>query len=152
MKQLTAYIIAKKMLPEQDVIILETNVVYFNLSDARETAQGKHIFKLLLPHPQDGTGIIVESDADMFEQFYQAYPRKVGKKNALKSWTRIKVTPELFTKIMTALEIVKKTNQWQDIQYVPHPATWLNQERWEDEVETPRSKPLPASDSKYEGI
>lgn len=151
MKQLKAYIIAKEMLPEKDVIILETNVVYFNLADARETAQGKHVFMVNLPHPQDGTGIIIESDADLFDQFWAAYHRHIAKKNALKSWTRLKVTTELFTKIMTALEAVKRTQQWQDVQYVPHPATWLNQERWEDEVDASRPKVLP-SDDKYAGL
>lgn len=139
------------MLPEQDVIILDTNVVYFNLADARETAKEKHIFKILIPHPQDGTGIIVESDTDMFDQFWAVYPRHIAKKNALKSWTRLKVTPELFVKIMGALEVVKRTQQWQDPQYIPHPATWLNQERWEDEVETSVKKVLP-SDDKYAGL
>jgi len=27
----------------------------------------------------------------------------------------------------------KKLIQWQDPSYIPHPSTWLNQERWEDE-------------------
>ena len=77
-----------------------------------------------------------ESEPDaLFVAFYNAYPRKVGRPNALKAWKKYKVDAELATKIMASLEEHKKMKQWQTKEYVPHPATWLNQERWNDEVE-----------------
>lgn len=98
---------------------------------------------------------LVDQDAaknapdEKFETFWKAYPRRIAKKNALKVWTRLKVDDELFARIMAALEVAKKTRQWQDVQYVPHPTTWLNGERWNDEVKVAGTPP---SNEKYSGI
>lgn len=86
---------------------------------------------------------------ELFTAFYQAYPRKVGKPNALKAWKKFKVDAELAVKIMASLDAHKQTKQWRDKQYIPHPATWLNQERWNDEVDTPNAVP---SDPDFQGI
>jgi hypothetical protein len=70
--------------------------------------------------------------AERFEEFWQAYPRKVGKPAALKAWKRIRnATPE------TVIAGVQPwSSSWTamktDIKFVPHPATWLNDRRWED--------------------
>ncbi len=48
-----------------------------------------------------------------FEQFWQAYPKKVGKKDALKAFERAKPTAELFSKMLEAIEIAKKSPGWQ---------------------------------------
>ena len=70
-----------------------------------------------------------------FEQFWEAYPRKVGKKTAKISWGKIKPDDGLLEKILIAVEKQKKSKQWQQTQFIPNPSTWLNQERWKDEVE-----------------
>ena len=38
--------------------------------------------------------------------------------------------------MLEAIEKHKASSQWQKDggQFIPHPATWLNQERWEDEI------------------
>ena len=69
-----------------------------------------------------------------FEIFWKAYPKKIGKAPALKVWLKLKSDDALITNILSALEIQKKTAQWQDQQYIPYPTTWLNQQRWNDEV------------------
>jgi hypothetical protein len=68
-----------------------------------------------------------------FDQFWAAYPRKVGKKTAMKSFSKVNVPLET---ILTALEQHKKSDQWRkdNGQFIPHPATWLNNERWADEL------------------
>lgn len=68
-----------------------------------------------------------------FEQFWSAYPRKVGKQKAQEAFEKINVPIET---LLQALEEQKSTPQWTKDggQYIPHPATWLNQARWEDEV------------------
>ncbi len=76
-------------------------------------------------------------DDEKFKMFWEAYPKKEARKVALKSWQRLKATDELFGKIMIALEKHKLTRQWRDKQYIPLATTWLNQERWEDEIEPP---------------
>ena len=68
-----------------------------------------------------------------FEQFWKLYPRKAGKGQALKSWTTICNRPP--KKRPTWLEIKKalhdqiKSELWKD-KVIPHPSTWLNQNRW----------------------
>ncbi len=75
-----------------------------------------------------------------FEKFYSMYPRKVGKQAALRAWLKIKPDPSLVEKILQSLNLHCKSEQWQNRQYIPHPATWLNQHRWEDEVVIQESK------------
>lgn len=71
-----------------------------------------------------------------FEEFWKQYPRKVGKGDARKKWMRIEPNDELFHRILSAVEAAKKSEQWQrdNGQFIPHPATWLNQGRWDDEL------------------
>lgn len=83
----------------------------------------------------------------LFETFWKKYPRKINKKNALKIWERLKVDQSLYLIIDKALDVQMETEQWKNPQYIPHPATWLNGERWNDEVEV---KTLP--NNKYQGL
>ena len=70
-----------------------------------------------------------------FEAFWKLYPRKIAKKSALKAW--LKVEPESVPIIMHALPDHVASDQWTKDggRFIPHPATWLNAERWLDEVE-----------------
>lgn len=74
---------------------------------------------------------------DQFTLFWKAYPNKKAKPNALKAWKKIKLTPELMKKIMAGLDKAKSSLSWKkdNGQFIPHPATWLNAKRWEDEYE-----------------
>lgn len=73
---------------------------------------------------------------DWFDDFWEMYPKKVVKKLAKKAWEKIKPDQALKEKIMQALRRHCKTWDWQkqDGTFVPYPATWLNQERWNDIV------------------
>ena len=72
-----------------------------------------------------------------FDEFWQAYPRKESKQSAVKAFNKIKPNTDLVAVMINALEIQKKSEQWQKDkgQFIPHPSTWLNQRRWEDELE-----------------
>lgn len=71
---------------------------------------------------------------ERFDRFWEAYPRKTGKGNARKLFAKLKPSEELLEKMLKAIEAAKQSPQWQRDggQYIPYPATWLNQERWED--------------------
>ena len=76
-------------------------------------------------------------DADeAFDAFWAVYPRKVGKGAARKSFD--KLPRDVWPKLVPAVEAQKQSRQWQRDggQFVPHPATWLNQGRWDDEPES----------------
>ena len=87
------------------------------------------------------TSSLSNKQAEQFNQFWQAYPKKIGKGAAEKSWNKIKPDKELFEKMIAAVEAAKKSRQWlkDDGQYIPNPSTWLNQQRWEDELNTATS-------------
>ena len=88
-----------------------------------------------------------EVDED-FKVFWSAWPKKVKKKDAVRAFKKIHGNVSLDT-IIKAVEQHKKGEQWKkdDGQFIPHPATWLNGDQWEDELVT-HSHEQP---SKYDG-
>ena len=83
-----------------------------------------------------------------FERFWQAYPRKVGKQAARRAFARADVSLQ---RLLEALEQQKADPQWQreNGRYIPHPVTWLNQGRWEDE---PAGAPAPCERFRVESL
>lgn len=71
---------------------------------------------------------------DEFETFWKAYPRKIAKAEARKAWKQTEgIRPEI-QKLISAVTIACKTEQWikNNGTFIPHAATWLRGERWED--------------------
>lgn len=77
----------------------------------------------------------------LFERFWEAYPKKTAKLEAEKAFIKLNVNDGLLDTMLTALE--KQSSQWQQMQYIPYPATWLNGRRWEDELESSGGQPKP---------
>lgn len=75
-------------------------------------------------------------EADDFDRFWQAYPKKVGKQAARKAFHRVKTPVE---SLLRAISEQKRSDQWSRDggRFVPNPATWLNQGRWEDDLGPP---------------
>lgn len=73
---------------------------------------------------------------DLFPKFWTLYPNKKGKAAAEKAWKKLKVTDDLFTLIAQGLAKQCASQAWlkDSGQFIPHPATWLNGKRWEDEI------------------
>ena len=69
-----------------------------------------------------------------FDIFYKAYPKKVNKKEAIAAWN--KATLPCIGIILSAIERQKKSDQWinDNGKYIPYPASWINKERWDDEL------------------
>ena len=84
---------------------------------------------------------------DHFEQFWKAYPKKVGKTAAEKAFKKLKVNSDLLGTMLNAIEIQKQSKQWQDKQFIPNPSTWLNQKRYEDETEDEQKEVLKQTDT-----
>ena len=78
-----------------------------------------------------------------FELFWSAYPNKKSKKEAEVKFKRIDFKKHTFESIMSSLEKQKQSQDWikNGGQYVPMPTTWINQERWADEVQAPVQQP-----------
>jgi hypothetical protein len=67
-----------------------------------------------------------------FENFWSVYPRKINRAVALKAFEKATRKTEADL-IITAVRGYKFAD---DEQFIPHPATWLNQERWIDGTPT----------------
>lgn len=71
-----------------------------------------------------------------FDRFWLSYPRKTGKGAAWAWWKRHKPSEELTVLMIASVGDQSRSDQWQRDggQYIPHPRTWLSQERWTDEA------------------
>lgn len=76
-----------------------------------------------------------------FEEFWEAYPKKKAKPNAEKSWKKLNPDLPLKVKILKDIQKQKNTEDWkkQNGQFTPYPATYINQERWNDEDSKPNN-------------
>jgi hypothetical protein len=70
-----------------------------------------------------------------FDGFWKEYPKKRGRGAAEKAFNQLNPTDELFQKLIEAVKKQKSWPEWvkENGQYIPHPATWLRQGRWDDE-------------------
>ena len=66
-----------------------------------------------------------------FSKFWEAYPKKKNRKDALNAFRKVKAPLE---KLLTALERQKRSREWnkENGAFIPYPATWLNGEQWEN--------------------
>ena len=105
-------------------------------------------YHLLMGRGFDTTRVVVQTPDNtkedtkeiydqIFEKFWKIYPRKVAKKQAAKIFKKIqeKDHKNLLKGVVLFGEEKKNT----DIQYIPHPSTWLNQERWMDYLDKDNS-------------
>jgi hypothetical protein len=80
-----------------------------------------------------------------FESFWSGCQKKVGKPAALKAWQKMRkenrttlTGEQLLERYNSIVEM--ETKERGTAQYVPHPATWINQDRWDDDVIEPIKK------------
>lgn len=89
-----------------------------------------------------------------FDKFWEIYPKKKDKARAFKTWLKLKPNDELFNTIMTAVKEQAQSDQWQkdDGQYIPYPSTWLNGERWNDEIKKAVHITPPPKEEEYKPV
>ena len=76
-----------------------------------------------------------------FARWYSHYPLKKGKKPAYEAWKKAKGMPDVDTMISTIqLQIENDRQYGGETKFIPYPATYLNQERWNDELEHGRKQ------------
>lgn len=105
-----------------------------SVSEARAEAEAKNNNP---PTPRK------RGSADGFDDFWSLYPRKENKAKAAQAFARIRPDAEMLSAILAALRKQAASEQWtrDGGQYIPHPTTWLNGRRWEDqppEIAAPR--------------
>lgn len=88
---------------------------------------------LLVPEEPDPVVVPDPIEAE-FTGFWDAYPRKVGKKDAAKAYRAARKTATV-EEISAGLRAQLPDLRTRGSAYVPHPATWLRQGRWADDPE-----------------
>ena len=86
-------------------------------------------YQVVIPETERETETYTETETDSFTEFWSKYPKKVGKDKALSAWK--KKSPKL-NDVLFALTWQIESQQWQK-GYIPNPATYLNEGRWQDE-------------------
>lgn len=79
-----------------------------------------------------------------FDDFWKVYPRKTSKGQAKRAWTAAAKKadpPQILEALQSQIDTWRR--EARQPEYIPHPATWLNGERWLDE---PPDKPKTASE------
>jgi DNA-binding transcriptional MocR family regulator len=104
-----------------------------------ESTRTSHSFESVIEPKKNSANAKPEKKAEpiqdgSFDVFWKFYPKKAGKKDARKAWA--KVEPDKHPEIMQSLAKHRGCIGWvkDDGQFIPNAATWLNAERWEDEV------------------
>ena len=69
-----------------------------------------------------------------FDLFWAQYPKKVGKQAAQKAFRNAQNRPRI-DDLLKAIDRARLSEQWRKDggQFIPNPATWLNQGRWDDQ-------------------
>ena len=75
-------------------------------------------------------------NAEGFEEFYAAYPRKDAKKAAMRAWNALKPSQEVRGAILAAIKHQGLAQR--EKRFIPLPASFLNGERWNDEAKQGR--------------
>jgi hypothetical protein len=77
------------------------------------------------------------SPQSLFLIFWECYPLKVKKPKALAAFLKLKPGRALLDRMLEAIDRQKQSRAWRkdNGQFIPHPATWLNNRQWEDRMQ-----------------
>ncbi len=86
-------------------------------------------------HKKNSRAASEDSLPEGFEEFWAVYPRHTARGRAERAWRNLK--PDVATRILIleALSLWKDSEAWKvdNGRYIPYPANWLNDRRWEDD-------------------
>ncbi len=73
---------------------------------------------------------------DYAEIFWEAYPRRVAKKEAMKALSAVRKANEVpFEILISAVRAFSRAMEGREMRFVPHPATWIRAGRWDDDLD-----------------
>lgn len=93
--------------------------------------------------PSEESSLVVEV-VDEFEMFWARYPRRVAKPAAVRAWSKLSREDRVHVLDSIDAQVDYWARTVTDMRFIPHPATWLNQRRFDDELPTEmHNKPAP---------
>jgi hypothetical protein len=104
--------------------------------------------------PKRAGYVMVPEDDPQWLKFWNAYPKRVAKKEARKAWARLRPSPVDVERMLIALAWQTQQPAWlkNGGAYVPYPASWLNAERWDDEPPEPPDGHTSTAPKSLQGI
>lgn len=96
----------------------------------------ENINKININKKEISKNICASDDAQtqLFDDFWNIYPRKKDKKRVYSFWVKNKIQEKLELIKQDILNRLKSDQQWKNIQFIPYPLTYLRNERWQDEI------------------
>jgi hypothetical protein len=85
-----------------------------------------------------------------FDEWYATYPKHVGKPKALQAYRAALKKVDAAT-LLAGAKVSRIQYADTEPQFIPQPATWLNQERWFDEIATTKKYSV-KDDPAYRGV
>lgn len=87
-------------------------------------------------------------DGEAFNQWWELYPKKVNKQNAIKAWNRHTKTvdPQHIIEATRKQLATPETALSRDNQYIPYPASWLNAGSYDNDLPAKGNEPVRAYD------
>lgn len=79
--------------------------------------------------------LVLAEPLDPFDAWWALYPRKVAKKAARRAWERLSVGEQEAASMALPAHVELWRVEGRGSVVIPHPATWLNGARWDDELE-----------------
>lgn len=118
--------------------------------EGQPEGQPVNALDLLIEPPTDEA--LEPKPVDRFDEFYAVWPKKKDKPAASRAWAKAikRASPE---EIIAAATAYRDNPFITTKQFIPNPATWLNGDRWADELDGPRQHHnKPASDAKIANL
>ncbi len=88
------------------------------------------------------------SNINLFAEFWSIYPKKVGRKECMKKWASRKMDNIADTLMSDVKNRIQNDAQWID-GFIPNPATYLNGDRWNDDIQAAIQPVTKANPSDY---
>ena len=70
----------------------------------------------------------------VFDDFWAVWPKREAKKDARRAWDKLSVASRTAALAALPAHVARWRREGRARNHIPHPATWLNGERWEDEL------------------
>jgi predicted phage replisome organizer len=88
---------------------------------------------------QKNSIISFPTDNELFNEFWESYPKKSNISRAYKTFTQLNIDKQLLTKILEVVELQKLSVEWarESGRYIPTPYKYLGESRWNDELTIP---------------
>jgi len=107
--------------------------VDWHIEERREEEKREEENNTVRSEPSAPKAVVVKLP-NRFEEWWKLYPKKVGKKPCQTKWKARKLDRLADTLIADVLNRIDHDDQWKR-GFAPHPATYLNQDRWDDEIQ-----------------